>query len=83
MIGASVIYSASWKPRLPTCLTLYDVRSSHLNPMRRAKLYGGRPPIAARVVMAGILYRLKTGRQRQAVPSDFGSGSTCHQRFQK
>ena len=33
--------------------------------------------------MAGILYRLKTGCQWKALPSDFGSGSTCHLRFQK
>jgi putative transposase len=33
--------------------------------------------------MAGILYRLKTGCQWKALPNDFGSGSTCHLRFQK
>jgi putative transposase len=33
--------------------------------------------------MAGILYRLKTGCQWKALPRDFGSGSTCHLRFQK
>ena len=54
-----------------------------LIPPERAKPRGGRPPIAARVVMAGILYRLKTGCQWKALPSDFGSGSTCHLRFQK
>lgn len=37
----------------------------------------------ARVVMAGILYRLRTGCQWKALPNDFGSGSTCHLRFQK
>jgi transposase len=54
-----------------------------LIPPERAKPRGGRPPVAARVVMAGILYRLKTGCQWKALPSDFGSGSTCHLRFQK
>jgi transposase len=33
--------------------------------------------------MAGILYRLRTGCQWKALPNDFGSGSTCHLRFQK
>jgi transposase len=54
-----------------------------LIPPEPAKPRGGRPPVAARVVMAGILYRLKTGCQWKALPSDFGSGSTCHLRFQK
>lgn len=33
--------------------------------------------------MAGILYRLKTGCRWKALPNDFGSGSTCHLRFQE
>lgn len=36
-----------------------------------------------RVVMAGILYRLRTGCQWKALPSQFGSGSTCHLRLQQ
>jgi putative transposase len=33
--------------------------------------------------MAGIVYRLRTGCQWKALPRDFGSGSTCHARFQQ
>jgi transposase len=58
-------------------------RIEPLIPPERAKPKGGRPPVPSRVVMAGILYRLKTGCQWKALPNDFGSGSTCHLRFQK
>ena len=59
------------------------LRIEPLIPVERAKPRGGRPPVAARVVMAGILYRLKTGCQWKALPNEFGSGSTCHLRFQQ
>lgn len=38
-------------------------------------------PVPDRVVMSGILYRLRTGCQWDAIPSEFGSGSTCYRRF--
>lgn len=31
--------------------------------------------------MSGILYRLRTGCQWDAIPSEFGSRSTCYRRF--
>lgn len=46
---------------------------------RRPK--GGRPPVPDRVVMSGILYRLRTGCQWDAIPAEFGSRSTCYRRF--
>jgi transposase len=58
-------------------------RIALLLPAARPKPLGGRPPVADRVVMAGIVYRLKTGCQWKALPSNFGSGSTCHLRFQQ
>lgn len=36
-----------------------------------------------RIVLAGILYRLRTGCQWKALPREFGSGSTCHLRMQE
>ena len=42
---------------------------------------GGRKRIADRRAMGGILYRLRTGCQWDAIPSEFGSGSTCYRRF--
>jgi transposase len=47
----------------------------------RDKHIGGRPSIPDRVVMSGILYRLRTGCQWDALPSEFGSGTTCYRRF--
>ena len=49
----------------------------------RDKSKGGRPFVPDRVVMSGILYRLRTGCQWDAIPSEFGSGSTCFRRFKK
>lgn len=43
----------------------------------------GRPPIPNRLVFTGIVYRLRTGCQWKALPERFGSGSTCHARFQR
>jgi len=48
---------------------------------RHDKSKGGRPPIPDRVLMCGILYRLRTGCQWDAIPSEFGSGTTCYRRF--
>src|SRR5512143_4070911 len=43
----------------------------------------GRPIVPFRKVLDGILYVLRTGVQWKAVPAVFGSGSTCHRRFQE
>jgi transposase len=43
----------------------------------------GRPVVPFRTVLDGILHVLRTGCQWQAVPREFGSGSTCHRRFQQ
>jgi putative transposase len=53
-----------------------------LFPMVRCGSKGGRPRLANRRVFAGIVYRLRTGCQWKAMPRCFGSGSTCHSRFQ-
>ena len=50
-------------------------------PKRVRHAEGGRPPIADRRAMNGILYRLKTGCQWDAIPDAFGSRSTCYRRF--
>ena len=50
-------------------------------PKRSRSSKGGRPPIAERRAMNGILYRLKTGCQWDAIPAEFGSRSTCYRRF--
>ena len=43
----------------------------------------GRPIIPFRKVMDGIVYILRTGCQWKMLSSEYGSGSTCHRRFQK
>jgi len=43
----------------------------------------GRPVVTFRKVLNGILYVVRTGCQWKAVPKEFGSGSTCHKRFQE
>jgi putative transposase len=50
-------------------------------PPEKPKPKGGRPRVPDRVVLAGIIYRLRTGCQWKAIPGDFGSGSTCHLRL--
>src|SRR3989304_4653313 len=43
----------------------------------------GRPSVPFRTVLNGILYVLRTGCQWKMVSNEFGSGSTCHKRFQE
>ena len=43
----------------------------------------GRPIVPFRKVMDGILYVLRTGCQWKMLPKEYGSGSTCHRRFQQ
>ena len=52
-------------------------------PPEKAPGSPGRPAVPFRRVLDGILYVLRTGCQWQAVPKAFGSGSTCHRRFQQ
>jgi transposase len=43
----------------------------------------GRPMVPFRRVLYGILYVLRTGCQWKMLPKEYGSGSTCHRRFQQ
>ncbi|MCH1913341.1 IS5 family transposase [Leptospira noguchii] len=54
-----------------------------LIPKEKVNPKGGRNRVPTRVVMAGIIYRMKTGCQWRAIPNEFGSGQTCHRRFQE
>ncbi|KXZ23518.1 MULTISPECIES: IS5 family transposase, partial [Leptospira] len=54
-----------------------------LIPKEKPKPEGGRNRVPTRLVMAGIIYRMKTGCQWRAIPNEFGSGQTCHRRFQE
>ncbi len=52
-----------------------------LIPQRPAGPQGGRPRRDDRRILAGIVYRLRTGCQWKAVPRVFGTGSTLRRRF--
>jgi len=52
-----------------------------LLPPRPAVELGGRPRRDDRKILAGIVYRLRTGCQWKAIPRSFGTGSTIHRRF--
>ena len=43
----------------------------------------GRPIVPFRKVMDDIMYILRTGCQWKMLPREYGSGSTCHRRFQE
>ncbi len=43
----------------------------------------GRPIVSYRKVFDGIMFILRTRCQWKLLPKDYGSGSTCHRRFQK
>jgi len=43
----------------------------------------GRPVIPFRKVLDVFLYILGTGGQLKMLPKEYGSGSTCHRRFQE
>lgn len=52
-------------------------------PSYKVSCKGGRPRLAMRLVVAGILYVLRTGCQWKAMPREFGSGSAIHAYFQE
>ena len=43
----------------------------------------GRPIVPYRKVFDGIMFILRTGCQWKMLPKVYGSGSTCHRRFQE
>ena len=59
---------------------LWDLVKVWIPEWRRSPL-GGPNRLDDRRAFAGIVYRLKTGCQWDAIPSEFGSGSTCYRRF--
>ena len=61
---------------------LWDTIDS-LFPKEKPHKTVGRPAIPFKKVMDGIVYVLRTGCQWKMLPKEFGSGSTCHRRFQQ
>jgi transposase len=54
-----------------------------LLPPEKKPRTNGRPVVPFRTVLDGILHVLRTGCQWKELSSEFGSGSTCHRRFQE
>ncbi len=52
-------------------------------PKEKSSKTVGRPIVPYRKVLDGILYVLRTGCQWKMLPKEYGSGSTCHRRFQQ
>ena len=52
-------------------------------PIEKSSKTVGRPIIPYRKVLDGILCVLRTGCQWKMLPKEYGSGSTCHRRFQQ
>ena len=61
---------------------LWNIISSIL-PTEKPNNTIGRPVVPFRKVLNGILYVLRTGCQWKMLPKEYGSGSTCHRRFQQ
>ena len=71
---------------MPTITKISDElwdKISELFPNEKPKNTVGRPIAPFRKVLDGILYVLRTGCQWKMLPEEFGSGSTCHRRFQQ
>ncbi len=52
-------------------------------PAEEMRPQGGRPPVPSYRIFGGVLYRLRTGCQWDAVPRHFGASSTLQRRFQQ
>jgi transposase len=73
------------RSQLPVIWTIPDpmwTQLEELLPEQKEPGTPGRPPVPFYKVLNGILFVLRTGVQWNTVPSAYGSGSTCHRRFQ-
>ena len=75
------------KNKQPTILNILDelwdeIKSIFPNEKPPLKTVG-RPIVPYRKVIDRIIYVLRTGCQWKMLPKEYGSGSTCHHRFQQ
>jgi len=92
-VSIGSLYALFWrneamttKPTLPTIWHIPDELWKKIKPLLgKEKKQGtpGRPVVPYRTVFDGILYLLRTGAQWKHAPTEFGSGSTLHRRFQQ
>ena len=64
-------------------LMRYGMKSGLILPSEKPNNTIGRPAVSFRKVLDGILFVLRTGCQWKMLPKEYGSGSTCHRRFQQ
>ena len=62
---------------------IYGMKLKIFYLMRKPDNTIGRPIVPYRKVLDGIIFILRTGCQWKMLPKDYGSGSTCHRRFQE
>jgi transposase len=71
---------------LPTVKTIPDELWDEISlilPSEKPNNTIGRPAVSFRKILDGILFVLRTGCQWKMLPKEYGSGSTCHRRFQQ
>jgi putative transposase len=81
-----VIYAYERKKHLQTIRRIPDELWDEIKimlPTEKPNNTTGRPIVPFRRVLDGILYVLRTGCQWKMLPKEYGSGSTCHRRFQQ
>jgi transposase len=74
------------KNKQPTILNIPDELWDEIKsffPKEKPFKTVGRPTVPYRKVIDGIIYVLRTGCQWKMLPKGYGSGSTCHRRFQQ
>ena len=82
-----MIYAYKRKKHLQTIRRIPDELWDEIKvmlPSEKPNNTTGRPIVPFRKVLDGIiLYVLRTGCQWKMLPKEYGSGSTCHRRFQE
>jgi transposase len=74
------------KKQLPTIRRIPDKVWNEVKdilPREKPPKTVGRPSVPYRTVLDGILYLLRIGCQWKTLPREYGSGSSCHRRFQQ
>jgi transposase len=81
-----VIYAYKRKKHLQTIRRIPDELWDEIKimlPSEKPNNTTGRQIVPFRRVLDGILYVLRIGCQWKMLPKEYGSGSTCHRRFQE
>ena len=81
-----VKYLAKSKKYVKTIIWIPDElwkESKNILPDEKPKNTIGRPVVSYRKVLDGIMFILRTGCQWKMLPKEYGSGSTCHRRYQE